>query len=491
MSQRHKRGDPGLKRVRLNACAGAMAALLLGACAVGPEYSKPQIDLPVAWKVEAPWRVGAPNDGERKGPWWQRFGDARLNALEEQALAGSPTMALATARLAQSNAVLAATDAGRYPQIGISARDTRTRISANRPLTNNTSPNFTTTQSDYYGVLTASYEADFFGRVQRNVEGARASAEQAAADFENVRLLLTSDLATAYFNLRAVDIEIDVLMRAIKLQRDSLTYVKSRHELGAASGLDVGQQQTLLDNTLTQVDVLRRQRAQFEHAIATLTGTPAPLFALAPDIKAVLPPAVPIGVPSDVLERRPDVAAAERAMAAANAQIGVASAAYFPSISLGSFYGTEASTLEKLFLTPAYIWSLGFTLAQPLFDGGRIRANIENARAGYDAAVAIYRRVILTAMQEAEDGIIGAAALERAHTQALATVASATRVLELARARYEGGLGSSLDVITAQQTQLSSERQAAQLLGQRLLVSVFLVKALGGDWQGAKKIVRE
>jgi len=178
-------------------------------------------------------------------------------------------------------------------------------------------------------------------------------------------------------------------------------------------------------------------------------------------------------------------------MAAANAQIGVASAAYFPSISLGSFYGTEASTLEKLFLTPAYIWSLGFTLAQPLFDGGRIRANIENARAGYDAAVAIYRRVILTAMQEAEDGIIGAAALERAHTQALATVASATNVLELARARYEGGLGSSLDVITAQQAQLSSERQAAQLLGQRLLVSVFLVKALGGDWQGMKKIVRE
>ena len=215
------------------------------------------------------------------------------------------------------------------------------------------------------------------------------------------------------------------------------------------------------------------------------------MFALAPDIQALLPPAVPIGVPSDVLERRPDVAAAERAMAAANAQIGVASAAYFPSISLGSFYGTEASTLEKLFLTPAYIWSLGFTLAQPLFDGGRIRANIENARAGYDAAVAIYRRVILTAMQEAEDGIIGAAALERAHTQALATVASATNVLELARARYEGGLGSSLDVITAQQAQLSSERQAAQLLGQRLLVSVFLVKALGGDWQGMKKIVRE
>ena len=471
------------------ACAGL--ALLLGACAAGPEYSKPQVDMPVAWKVEAPWRAGTPKDGERKGPWWQRFGDARLNTLAEQALAGSPTIALATARLAQSNAALAATDAGRYPQVGLGVRDSRTRISANRPLTNNNAPNFSTTQNDYVGVLTASYEADFFGRVQRSVEGARASAEQAAADFENIRLLLTSDLATAYFNLRAVDIELDVLARAIALQRESLSYVKSRHELGAASGLEVAQQQTLLDNTMTQVDVLRRQRAQFEHAIATLTGTPAPLFSLAPDINALTPPEVPIGIPSDVLERRPDVAAAERAMAAANAQVGVASSAFFPSINLGAFYGTESSLLERLFTIPSYIWSLGVTLAQPIFDGGRIRANIDNARAGYDASVALYRRTILTAMQEAEDGIIGAAALERAHTQALATVTSASRVLELARARYEGGLGSSLDVITAQQAQLNSERQAAQLLGQRLLVSVFLVKALGGDWQGAKKIARE
>lgn len=468
----------------------ALSALLCS-CAVGPDYNKPRLDMPVAWKVEAPWRESTPNDTADKGAWWQRFGDPQLNALEQKALEGSPTLALASARPAQSNAVLAATTAGLYPQVGIGARDSRTRIAANRPLTNNTSPNFSTTQSDYLLVLTTTYEADLFGRVRRSVEGARASAEQSAADFANIRLLLTADLATAYFNLRAVDIELDVLFRAIKLQRQSLEVATSRHDLGATSGLDVAQQQALLDNTLTQVDVLRRQRAQFEHAIATLTGTPAPLFSLPPQSRVVTPPAVPIGVPSDVLERRPDVAAAERAMAAANAQIGVATAAFYPSILLGGYYGSESRILDTLFSVPSYVWSLGATLVQPLFDAGRIRANVENAGAGYDAAVANYRRVVLGAMQEAEDGIIGAATLERAYTQSQLAVRSSARVLELASARYEGGLGSSLDVITAEQAVLNTERLSAQLQGQRLLVSVFLIKALGGDWQNPKKIATE
>jgi NodT family efflux transporter outer membrane factor (OMF) lipoprotein len=463
---------------------GIVLAALLSSCAVGPDYKKPELAMPAAWKVEAPFRAGTPRDSADKGPWWQRYGDAQLDALEQKALADSPTLAIATARLAQANAALGAASAGQSPQVGIAARDTRTRIAATRPLTNNTAPNFTTTQSDYFGVLNASYEADLFGRVQRTVEGARATAEQSAADLQNIRLVLTADLATAYFNLRAADVELDALQRAIALQRKSLALATSRHDLGAASGLDVAQQQALVDSTLTQVDVLRRQRLQFENAIATLTGTPAPAFALPPQLQLPAPPQVPIGVPSDVLERRPDVASAERAMAAANAQIGVASAAFYPSISLGGFYGTESRIFDSLFSTPAYIWSLGATLAQTLFDGGRVRSNVAGARAGYDAAVAGYRRVVLTAMQEAEDGILGAAALERAHTQARTAVASAGRVLELATARYEGGLGSSLDVITAQQSLLGSERLAAQLHGQRLLVSVFLVKALGGDWPG-------
>jgi NodT family efflux transporter outer membrane factor (OMF) lipoprotein len=467
--------------------ASVAITLLLAACAAGPDYQKPAIDMPAAWKVEAPWRESAPNDAAAKGPWWQRFGDPQLNALEQQALAGSPTLTIASARLAQANAALAGAQAGMYPQASLGVRESRLRISANRPLTNYSAPQFETVQNDFVGLLTASYEADLFGRVQRTVEGARASAEQSAADFENIRLLLTADLATAYFNLRSIDIELDVLARAIDLQRRSLELATSRYDLGAASGVDVAQQQALLDSTRAQVDVLRRQRAQFEHAIATLTGTPAPVFTLAPQATVVVPPPVPIGVPSDVLERRPDVASAERAMAAANAQIGVAKAAFYPSISLGASYGFESRLLPALFDAPSVIWSLGLSLAQPLFDGGRLRANADIAQAGYDAAVANYRRVVLTAMQEAEDGIIGAAALERAHAQAQIAIASATRVLDLANTRYQGGLGTSLDVIVAQQFLLNNERLAAQLLGQRLLVSVFLFKALGGDWQGFSK----
>jgi NodT family efflux transporter outer membrane factor (OMF) lipoprotein len=302
---------------------------------------------------------------------------------------------------------------------------------------------------------------------------------------------LTADLATAYFNLRATDIELDVLARSIDLQRRSLDLATARHDLGAASGLDVAQQQALLDSTLAQVDVLRKQRAQFEHAIATLTGTAAPTFALAAQGKLLPPPAVPIGVPSDVLERRPDVASAERAMANANAQIGVARAAFYPSITLGGAYGTESRLLPALFDAPSAIWSLGASLAQPLFDGGRIRANVENARAGYDAAVANYRRVVLTAMQEVEDGITGMAALERAYIQALTAVDSATRVLDLANTRYEGGVATYLDVIVAQQAVLNNERLSAQLMGQRLLTAVFLVKALGGDWSGAQNLATQ
>jgi outer membrane protein, multidrug efflux system len=447
--------------------------------------------MPAAWKVEAPWREGTPSDAAAKGLWWRRFGDPKLDELEQMALAGSPTLALASARLAQAGTTLAAATAGLYPQAALSLRDQRFRISANRPLNNNNAPNFTTTQSDYVVLPTASYEVDLAGRVQRTIEGARASAEQSAADFENVRLLLTADLATAYFNLRAIDIELDVLSRSIELQRRSLGLASSRHDLGAASGLDVAQQQALLDSTLTQVDVLRRTRSQFENAIATMTGTPAPLFSLAPNIRNLVPPAVPLGVPSDILERRPDVASAERAMAAANAQIGVASAAFYPSVILGASYGAETRYLPALFSTPSYIWSLGVSSVQTLFDGGRLRALADNARAAYDASVANYRRVVLSAMQEAEDGIIGLAALERAHTQAQTAVSSASRVLDLATARYEGGVATSLDVIVAQQGLLNSERLEAQLLGQRLLTSVFLVKALGGDWPGPKRLTSE
>ena len=465
--------------------------MLLAGCTIGPSYRKPDVDVPVTWKVESPWRVGTPNDGAPKGPWWQHFGDAQLDALIQKALADSPTLEAANARLAQSRSLLAVASAGQYPQVNLNMRAANQRISANRPLTRYGSPNFQTIQDDFLISLGVSYEADLFGRVQRSIEGARASAEQSAADLENTRLLLTADLASAYFNLRQTDIELDVLSRSIALQRRALGFVSSRHDLGAASGLDVSQQQALIDNTLVQLDVLRRQRAQFENAVATLTGTPAPAFALAPDVKRVAPAPVPIGVPSDILERRPDVAGAERAMAAANAQIGVARAAFYPSIIIGPSIGYESTSLSTLFDSASSIWSLGVSLLQPLFNAGRISANVDFASAGYDFAVANYRRVVLTAMQEVEDGITGTQALDSAYAQAQVAVASANKVLDLASTRYEGGVATYLDVITAQQALLNGERQASQLHGQRLLIAVFLVKALGGDWTGPNSVARQ
>ena len=461
----------------------AGAAMLLAGCVAGPNYVRPEVATPPAWKLEAPWRAGAPDDAAPKGPWWQRFGDARLDALQRQAIAQSPTLELAAARLEQARAVVRATSAGQWPTASLGARAVRQRISANRPLSNYGTSNFSTVQNDFVPSLSVGYEFDLAGRIQRSVEGVLASAEQSAADLENTRLLLGTDLATAYFNLRAIDIELDVLARSIALQRRSLDFVTTRHDLGASSGLDVAQQQALLDTTLTQVDLLRRLRGQFEHAVATLTGTPAPSFELAPDIAALEPPTVPLGVPSDVLQRRPDVASAERAMAAANAQIGVASAAFYPSITIGPAIGFESRSLSSLFDAPSLLWSIGASVTQPLFSGGRLGANVDIARANYDATVANYRRVVLTAMQEVEDGITGLAALERADRQARTAVETARRVLELATARYEGGVTTYLDVITAQQSLLSAERLAAQLGGQRLLTSVFLIKALGGDWQ--------
>lgn len=460
----------------------------LAGCVAGPDYKRPVPEMPAAWKLEAPFREGRPSDGADKGRWWQRFGDPRLDALEDQALANSPNLSAAAARLAQARASLGASGAARYPQVTLGSRDSRLKISADRPLTNYAAPNFTTVQSDFNLSLNVSYEADLAGRIQRTIEGAVATAEQTAADLENVRLMLTSDLASNYFSLRSLDIELDVVQRSILLQRRALDFIVTRHDLGAASGLEVAQQQSLLDSTLTQVEVLLRQRGPYEHAIATLTGTPAPLFTLASDVRDILPPEIPIGLPSDVLERRPDIAAAERAMAVANAQIGVAQASFYPSVTLAPSGGVEARRVSLLFDAPSLLWSLGVSATQVLFDGGRLRANLAVAEGGYQITTANYRRVVLTAMQEVEDGITGLAALARARDQSQVAAQSARRVFDMATARYEGGASTYLDVITAQQSLLGTERQSAQLRGQQLLASVFLVKALGGDWQPNRRV---
>ena len=463
--------------------AAVLALLALAGCAAGPDYRRPAVDLPAAWKLDAPWREGAPADAADKGAWWQAFGDARLDALEQRALAGSPALAIAAARLAQARATVTATSAGLFPQVNLGSKDQRLRISANRPLANYGSANASTVQNDFTLNANASYEIDLSGRVARSVEGAKASAAQAAADAANTRLLLGAELASDWFSLRTLDVSLEVLDRSIALQQRALELVTARHDLGAASGVDVAQQQALLDNTRVQVDVQRRQRAQFEHAIATLVGAPAPAFSLPAATGRLEPPPIPLGVPSDLLQRRPDVASAERAMAAANAQIGIAKAAFYPSLFLSPTVGEESRMLDALFDAPSLVWSVGVSATQVLFDGGRISANVDFARAGYEASVASYRKTVLTAMQEVEDGITGVATMDRATAQAEVAAQSARKVFELAQARFEGGASGYVDVITAQQALLAAELQAAQLAGQRQLAATFLVKALGGGWR--------
>ena len=434
---RDRREDDAVMVLRGRAGASLCLVGFLSACAVGPDYVRPVVETPPAWTLDGPWRTGAPADTAPKGPWWQRFGDARLDRLQQQALAQSPNLTIAVARLEQARAFVRVNEAALYPNASAGLRAARSRISADRPLSNYAVPSLATVQNDVLPSLSVGYEIDIAGRIRRTVESAQANADQSAADLENVRLLLGTDLANAYFNMRESDIELDVLARSIALQRRSLDFVSTRHDLGASSGLDVAQQQALLDTTLTQVDVLRRQRSSYEHAVATLTGTPAPSFSLGAEIAELTPPPVPLGVPSDVLQRRPDVASAERAMASANAQVGVAKAAYYPSILLAPSIGFESNQLASLFDAPSRIWSLGASITQ-LFSGGRITANVDAAKANYDAVVGNYRRVVLTAMQEVEDGITGLSALERADAQAHTASVTARHVLDLANARYEG-----------------------------------------------------
>jgi len=454
---------------------------------VGPDYHKPAAEVPPAWQPEAPWREAAPNDTALKGDWWRLFQDDALDPLVEGALTGNQNLRVAAARLDQARAQLTAAAADLYPSVGLSAAAERGRTSANRPLAAYSVPNQAIVQNDFELGPTVSYEVDLFGRVRREVEGARASAQQAEADFENTRLLLTAQLVTDYFALRELDAELAVVRHSLDLQRDALGFIASRHDLGFATGLDLAQQQALVDASATQLELLDYQRAQYEHAIATLVGIPAPNFTIPAALATSSLPAIPLGVPSDLLQRRPDVASAERSMAAANARIGVARAAYYPSIILGAGFGEpnagwQSNALATLFEAPSRLWSLGLSATQTLFDAGKTRANVRFATADYSAAVATYRQTVLTAMEEVENGITGLASLGRAVTQADASVKSAQEAFDIATARYKGGVDTYLEMITAQQVLLGNQRQAVQVRGQQFATAVYLVKALGGGW---------
>jgi NodT family efflux transporter outer membrane factor (OMF) lipoprotein len=473
------------------------AVAVVAGCAVGPDYHRPEADVPPQWQGAGPWHEAVPNDGALKGDWWRLFQDDTLNPLVERTLAGNQDLRVAAARLDQARDQVTVVRSGLFPSVSLSAAAARGKTSANRPLAAYSFPSQSTVQNNFELGPTVTYEADLFGRVRRELEDARAFAQQAEADFENARLVLTAQLATDYFALRELDAEMAVVRHSLQLERDALGFIESRHDLGFATGLDLAQQQALVDASATQLELLENQRAQFEHAIATLVGTPAPGFAITPALSTAALPAIPVGLPSDLLQRRPDVASAERAMAAANARIGVARAAYYPSIELGSGFGEpnagwQSAALATLFDAPSRLWSFGLSATQTLFDAGKTRANVRIANADYSAAVATYRQTVLTAMEEVENGITGLASLDRAVTQADASVKSAQEAFDIATDRYRGGVDTYLEMITAQQALLSNQRQAVQIHGQQFATAVYLVKALGGAWSDeANRLSRE
>jgi multidrug efflux system outer membrane protein len=459
-------------------------------CTVGPGYKRPTAQVPDTWKGEGPWQTAAPKDAIPKGAWWQIFHDAELDRLEQDLLQANQSLAAAQDRLSQARSQARIASSSYFPALSTDPSGLRERISGNRPLVGSTAATKPVTQDVFNVPFSVNYELDLFGRVRRNLEAANASLQGSAADLESVRLVLTAELAADYFNLRELDREAGVVRQSVDIQQKGLDLVNHRHEGGVASGLEVAQQAALLDATATQLQLVLQQRAQFEHAIAVLTGKSASVFSLTEAPFDVTPPAIPTGLPSDILERRPDVATSERQMAFENAQVGLATAAFYPHITLGGSGGWESRDMATLINAPSAFWSLGGDLLQPVFNGGRNRANLAATRAVYDESVANYRESVLVAFQQVEDGLSGLALLNQAAKTQQAAVADSRRALDIANSRYVGGVTTYLDVITAQSTLLNNERLATQLLGQQMITSVFLVKALGGSWD-ASEIQRE
>ena len=471
-----------MRELHLAACLVATA--LLAGCVVGPNYHRPVVQAPAAYKTEAPWREAAPKDSLPKGAWWQIFNDAELNDYEQQLLKANQSLEAARDQLNQARALARVASAGLFPTLNADPGVLRTRYPSNRPQ--QVAPVPSLTQSTYAIPFLLNYEPDLFGAVRRSLQASNAALQSTAADLYNARLVLTAELAADYFSLRELDAETQVVRESVEIQQKGLQLVESRHTGGVASGLDLAQQQTLLDSTVAQLYLVQQQRAQYEHAIAVLTGNAASTFNVAVRALKAEPPPVPLGVPSDLLERRPDVASAERQMAYENALVGVATAAFYPHLTISGGGGFESTSLSKLITAPNAIWSLGADVLQPVFQGGRNRANLAATKAAYDETVANYRQSVLTAFQQVEDGLSGLKFLSQASTSQIAAVDDAQRALQLANNRYAGGVTSYLDVITAQSALLNNQRLATQILGQQLVTSVYLVKALGGGWDASQ-----
>jgi NodT family efflux transporter outer membrane factor (OMF) lipoprotein len=446
------------------------ATVLLTGCAIGPNYQKAEVQVPAAYKESGEWVVAKPADAVPKGRWWTVFNDPVLDGLMEQVSVTNQTLRAAEARYTSSRSSVAAARSGLFPTVGAGADAGRSRRGeAGRA-------------NSYSVTLDARWELDLWGRVRRLVEASRAGEEASAADLENVRLSLQAELATNYFQLRVTDVQRELIEDTVKAFEASFRIAQNRYNAGVAARVDVVQAESQLKSVQAQAIDLRVTRAQLEHAIAVLVGRPPSGFALEPVKFLVRIPEIPPGLPSTLLERRPDVATAERRMAAANARIGVAQAAYFPSLALTGSGGFASNALSTLFSAPSRIWSLGLGLAGTLLDFGARGAEVDISRAAYDEAVANYRQSVLEALQEVEDNLAAVRWLAEESVVQQDAARLARESVALTVNQYKAGTVGYLNVVQVQATQLSEERTTVQLLGRRLAATVALIRALGGSW---------
>jgi NodT family efflux transporter outer membrane factor (OMF) lipoprotein len=461
-------------------------ALMLGGCMVGPKYVKPDTPMTPAFKEGLPdsfketkdWKFAQPGAPSLPANWWEAFHDPQLTALEKEAIAGNQNLKIAEARFRQARALIRFNRASEFPTISTTPSVASLRDSPNQPYFR--TPAAPTGQ--FVLPFDFSYEIDLWGRVRRTVNAAREEAQAVSADLATAALSIQAELAFDYFELRAADAQKQLLDDTVKAYADALQLTRNRFEGGAAPKSDVAQAQTQLDTALAQQTDIGVQRAQFEHAIATLLGKPPAAFSLdAAPLRPGLPP-IPVGLPSQLLERRPDIAASERRVQEANEQIGIARAAFFPTVTLGGSAGFEGSSILNWLNWPSRFWAVGPSLAQTLFDAGRRHAGSDAAIAGYDAAVASYRETTLTAFQQVEDNLAALRILENEERQQREAVASAQESLQIFINRYEGGVDNYLQVISAQTIALTNERNEIDIQRRRMDAGVLLIKAIGGGW---------
>jgi NodT family efflux transporter outer membrane factor (OMF) lipoprotein len=462
----------------------AVVLASISACTIGPDYVKPTTPVPESYKENKEWKIAEPKDDRFRGQWWKIYNDPQLNDLEEQVSISNQNIAVAEAQFRQASALVDAAASSYFPSLTANPAATRSLKSSH--VTQSTTPPGTNTI--YSAPLNISpWELDVWGRIRRIVEAARASAQASAADLEGIRLSVQAALAQNYFLVRVLDRQKQLLDATVKAYKRSLELAVNQYKSGVASRADVLQAETQFKTIQVQAIDIGVQRAQAEHAIALLIGRPASDFSIPVSPLDTIPPPIPVGVPSDLLERRPDIAGAERRVAAANAQIGAAKAAYFPTVTLTGSMGYQSTDTFNWFAWPSRFWSVGPAVAQTLFDGGLRGALNDQARAVYDANVAFYRQTVLTGFQEVEDNLAGLRILEEEALAQDEAVKAAQKSLEFSLNQYKQGTVSYLNVIIAQVAALNSERTAVSILGRRMTASVLLIKALGGGWKDSGK----